>query len=166
MRILFFFAAFIATIFGANWSIEHFGFVTVAPGYTAPAGVFAAGLAFTLRDLLHEQRNGPLWVLLAIVIGALCSYVVAPTFAMASAVAFLLSESADFAVYSPLRRRGWLLAVAASNIAGLVIDSLLFLYLAFGSIEYIEGQVLGKSYMTVAAALLLWFFRTRSRAAA
>jgi uncharacterized PurR-regulated membrane protein YhhQ (DUF165 family) len=46
---------------------------------------------------------------------------------VASAVAFLFSELADFVVYQPLRERRWLLAVFASNVVGLVIDSILFL---------------------------------------
>jgi hypothetical protein len=42
--------AYIATIFGANYAIEHVGFVTVAPGLMAPAGVYFVGLALVLRD--------------------------------------------------------------------------------------------------------------------
>jgi putative transposase len=36
------------------------------------------------------------------------------------------------------------LAVAASNLVGLVIDSVLFLQVAFGSLDFIEGQIIGK----------------------
>jgi uncharacterized PurR-regulated membrane protein YhhQ (DUF165 family) len=85
------------------------------------------------------------------------SFVVAPAaLALASGVAFALSELADFAVYTPLARKRFYLAVAASCLAGAVVDSALFLWLAFGSLEHVEGQVIGKVY--AAAAFLLWSY--------
>jgi hypothetical protein len=39
------------------------------------------------------------------------SFLIAPTFALASGVAFLVSEAADLTVYTPLERRSWLGAV-------------------------------------------------------
>ena len=78
------------------------------------------------------------------------SYFVAPAFALASGVAFLVSELADLAVYTPLERRSWIGAVALSNTVGLVVDSMLFLALAFGSQEFLAGQVVGKAWMTLA----------------
>ena len=65
------------------------------------------------------------------------------------------------AVYTPLRRRNWLVAVALSNTVGLVADSLLFLWLAFGSLDFLPGQVVGKLWMTVLAVALLWTVRRR-----
>ncbi|MBK7330433.1 MAG: VUT family protein [Dehalococcoidia bacterium] len=162
MRILILFTTFVATVFGANWAIEHYGFVSVAPGVQAPAGVFFAGIAFTVRDLLHEQKRGVIWVPAAILAGAACSLLISPVFATASAAAFLFSELADFAVYHPLRQKGWLPAVAVSNAVGLAVDSALFLWLAFGSLDFIEGQILGKAYMTALAIPLVWLLRKRS----
>jgi uncharacterized PurR-regulated membrane protein YhhQ (DUF165 family) len=124
-------AAYIGTIFAANWAIETFGVVPVGFGLTGPAGVFFAGIAFTLRDLTHE-RYGARWTAVVIVIGAGLSAWVSPRLAFASGAAFLLSELLDLAVYAPLRRRGWLTAVVASNVVGLTVDSLVFLWLAFG----------------------------------
>lgn len=151
---------YVATIFGANWAITTFGLVPVGFGLYAPAGVYMVGLAFTFRDMTQEQL-GKRGVLLAIAIGAALSAFVSPAFALASGVAFLASELADFAVYTPLRKRNWLGAVAASNAVGLVLDSALFLWVAFGSIEFMAGQVLGKAYMTIAAVVLLWALRSR-----
>lgn len=145
---------FIATVWGANWAIERYGFVTVGFGLMAPAGVYFAGLAFVLRDLVRETL-GRWWLVPAILLGALLSYFISPAFALASALAFLLSESADALVYEPLRKRGYTLAVIGSNIAGAVVDSALFLWLAFGSLDYVEGQVIGKLWMTVLAVGLL-----------
>jgi hypothetical protein len=145
---------YIATIFAANWLIEHVGIVNVGFGLMAPAGVFAAGIALTLRDVV-QVTLGRLAVVAAILVGALLSYTVSPAFAVASAVAFLVSELADLAVYTPLERRSWLGAVGLSNTVGAVVDSALFLWLAFGSLAFLPGQVLGKTYTTIAAVALL-----------
>lgn len=147
-------AGYIGTIFAANWAIATFGFVPVGFGLMAPAGVYFVGISFTFRDLAQE-RIGRRGIAVAIVVGALLSALVSPQFALASGAAFLLSELADFAVYTPLRERGWLLAVAASNAVGLVVDSALFLLLAFGSLEFLSGQIVGKAWMTLFAVALL-----------
>lgn len=151
---------FIATIFLANWSIETYGLVPVGPDLLAPAGVYFAGLAFTFRDLAQE-RLGRGWIVGAIVVGAVISGLVSTKFAVASGVAFLISEMLDFAVYTPLRKRNWIGAVIASNVVGLIADSIIFLMLAFGSLQYLAGQVVGKAWMTLLAVAVLWFLRRR-----
>lgn len=151
---------YVATIFAANWLIAHVGIVPVGFGLQAPAGVFAAGVALTLRDIV-QVTLGRAAVVVAILTGAALSYLVSPAFAVASGVAFLVSESADFAVYTPLERRSWLGAVLLSNTVGLVLDSVLFLWLAFGSLAFLPGQVVGKAWMTLLAVALLSTFRRR-----
>ena len=153
-------AGYIATIFLANWAIVTFGLVPVGFGLMAPAGVYFAGLAFTLRDLTQDSL-GKRWTIGAIFIGAALSSFVSPQFALASGVAFLVSELADLAVYTPLKERSWLGAVALSNTVGLVLDSALFLFLAFGSLEFLAGQILAKAYMTILAVAVLWAWRRR-----
>jgi uncharacterized PurR-regulated membrane protein YhhQ (DUF165 family) len=155
-------AAYIATIFAANWAIQTFGLVPVGFGLLAPAGVYFVGLAFTFRDLAQESV-GRRWLVAAILLGAGLSDIVSPAFALASGVAFLFSELADFAIYTPLRDRGWLRAVAVSNAVGLVLDSVLFLWLAFGSLEFLPGQIVGKAWMTLLAIAVLWVWRYRQR---
>lgn len=149
---------FIATIFCANWAIQAYGLVPVGPGLIAPAGVYFAGLAFTFRDLAQE-RVGRRWIVAAIVAGAVISGLVSTKFALASGLAFLVSELLDFAVYSPLRKRNWIGAVVASNVVGLVADSIVFLLLAFGSLQYLPGQIVGKAWMTLLAVAVLWLLR-------
>lgn len=169
------FAALVSCVVGANWALETYGVVNIGFGLTAPAGVYFAGLTFWLRDILHEN-GGSRFVLAAIVTGSLISWaqsdaVTIPggitSIAVASGVAFALSELADFAVYAPLRTRRPLVAIAASNTVGASIDSALFLWLAFGSLDQITGQIVGKSYMTllavgVTSALSRHRFRSRS----
>lgn len=149
---------YILTIFAANWAIARFGGVPVGFGLEAPAGVYFAGLAFTLRDLTQE-RLGRRWTVGAILIGAALSATVSREFALASGAAFLFSELADFVVYTPLRQHHWLGAVLASNTVGLIVDSVLFLSLAFGSLQFLAGQVVGKGWMTVLAVVLLSMWR-------
>ena len=100
----------------------------------------------------------------AILIGAVISGAVTPpALVVASATAFLFSELADFAVYTPLQERRLLTAVLASSFGGLVIDRVVFLYLAFGSLEFLLGQVLGKGWMVLLALPALWWLRDRDR---
>lgn len=154
-----FLIGYIATIFAANWAITTFGFVPVGFGLLAPAGVYFAGLAFTLRDLTQEAL-GRRAAILAILAGAGVSLIFGGQLALASGVAFLFSELADFAVYQPLRRRRWLPAVGASNLVGLIVDSALFLLIAFRSLDFLAGQIVGKFWMTLLAVALLWIWRT------
>ena len=50
-----------------------------------------------------------------------------------------------------------MLAVFASSVVGLIIDSVLFLYLAFGNLDFIAGQVCGKGLMVlVALPAIVW----------
>lgn len=149
---------YVATILAANWALQTFGVIPIGFGLLAPAGVLFAGLAFTLRDLVQE-RLGKGWAVVAIVAGAALSWFVSPAFAVASGAAFLVSELADFCVYTPIRERHWLWAVTLSNTVGLVIDSALFLWLAFGSLDFLAGQIVGKLYMTVLAVVVLWAWR-------
>lgn len=85
--------------------------------------------------------------------------------ALASGAAFLVSELADLAVYTPLRARSWAAAVALSNTVGAVVDSALFLWLAFGSLDFLAGQVLGKLWMTALAVALVAVWKGARRAA-
>jgi uncharacterized PurR-regulated membrane protein YhhQ (DUF165 family) len=133
---------YIATIFLANWLIQHVGIVSVGFGLMAPAGVYAAGLALTLRDVVQEQLGRPA-VLMAIVVGAALSWFVAPSFAVASAVAFLVCE------------HSWAGGVLASNVVGAALDSWLFLTIAFGSTALFWGQFVGKTEVTLVTIALL-----------
>lgn len=163
-------AAFALCIPMANWMIGNVGtfcvpdgpcLIPVAPGLTAPSGVLMIGLALVLRDLV--QRNlGVKWAAGAVVAGAaLSAFVAPPALVIASAVAFLLSEMADLAVYTPLQKKGLVLAVFASSMVGLVIDSAIFLYLAFGSLDFISGQIVGKIWMVLLALPIIHLMRRR-----
>jgi uncharacterized PurR-regulated membrane protein YhhQ (DUF165 family) len=154
------FLGFLACIPLANWMIGHVGtvcvpggpcLIPVAPGLMAPSGVLTVGFALVLRDLV-QRFLGRSWGLAAVLLGTAVSALVAgQELVLASGVAFLLSELADFAVYTPLQRRGLVLAVVASACAGLVVDSVVFLSLAFHSLEFLAGQVVGKTWAVLAS---------------
>lgn len=156
---------FIGTIFLANYLIGNVGYycdpvcvIPVWPGIMAPSGVLAIGLGFTLRDLV-QRHLGVGYSVLAIVAGAGLSALLSPALALASGAAFLLSEGLDLAVYTPLQKRNLIGAVLASNVVGLVVDSVVFLLLAFGSLEFLPGQIIGKALMTLAALPVIWWMR-------
>lgn len=165
-----FFLAFAATVPLANWLIGNVGtfcvpdgpcVIPVGFGLTAPSGVLAVGVALVLRDLV-QRRLGVRWSVFAIVVGAALSATFAPpALVLASTVAFLLSELADLSVYTPLKRRRLLLAVLASGVVGLIVDSLVFLWLAFGSLDFLAGQVVGKSWAVLASLPLIYLLRRR-----
>jgi uncharacterized PurR-regulated membrane protein YhhQ (DUF165 family) len=165
-----FLVLFCLTIPLANWMIGHVGTVClpngpcllpVAPHLMAPSGVLMIGAALVLRDLV-QRRLGVEFGIGAIVVGALISAALAPaSLVIASAAAFLLSEFADFAVYTPLARRRLVLAVLASSSVGLVVDSIVFLWLAFGSLDFLFGQIVGKLWMVLLATPFVAYLRRR-----
>lgn len=162
------FLAYLATIPAANWLIGHVGtfcvpegpcLIPVGFGLSAPSGVLMIGAALVLRDAV-QQLLGIRWAFVAIAAGVVLSALVAPpALVLASAVAFGIAETLDLLVYTPLRRRNLPVAVAASGMVGAIADSAAFLWLAFGSLDFMVGQVLGKVWMVLGAAFILWVWR-------
>jgi len=160
--------AFGLCIPAANWLIGNVGtvcvpdgpcLIPVAPGLMAPSGVLMVGLALVLRDIVHH-RLGAKMAIAAIVVGATLSAALAPpALVVASAVAFLLSEAADMAVYAPLMRKRLVAAVILSGLVGAAVDSAVFLWLAFGNLDFLAGQIVGKAWATLAALPVIWWMR-------
>jgi hypothetical protein len=165
-------AAFAATVPLANWMIGNIGtecipdgpcLIPTGFGTAAPSGVLMVGAALVLRDMVQEA-GGIRAALAAIAIGGALSWFIAPpALVVASVAAFLLAELADLAVYTPLRKRQLGLAVLASGLVGSIIDSAVFLALAFGSLQFIEGQILGKLWMSIAALPVLFVVAQEGR---
>ena len=168
------FLAYLATIPVANWLIGNVGtvcipngpcLIPVFPGLMAPSGVLMIGAALVLRDAV-QQLLGIKWALTAIACGVILSILVAPpALVLASAVAFGIAELLDLGVYTPLRRRNLSLAVLASGAVGAAADSAIFLWLAFGSLDFIAGQLVGKLWMTLLAAAALWAWHRKEATA-
>ena len=161
---------FILTIPLSNWVVVNVGLVCepngpclipVWPGLMAPSAVMIAGAALVLRNAV-QAFLGAYFSLVAIAVGtALSALFASPSLVLASAAAFCFSELADFAVYTPMRKRFPAFSVVMAGLAGSVIDSAIFLTLAFGSIEFIFGQVLGKFWMSLLAVIVIRYFRSR-----
>lgn len=154
---------YLLTIPLANWLINNVGSqgfpggphtIPVGFGYEAPSGVLAIGAALFARDYVQEAfgRRTVLW---AIAAGVVISYFMDPAVATASAVAFALGEVSDYLVYDRTRRRSLAAAVVLSGFVGGVVDSFVFLQVAFSSTMFWEGQVIGKTAMALLGGLLI-----------
>ena len=144
-------AAFVAVVISANAVTASLGVVTWL-GINATAGTWLAGFAFVARDAVHDALDAR-WVVGCILAGAAISAAFSPALALASAAAFLLAETADYAIYAPLRNRGRTRAALASNLAGSVVDSLVFLALAGFPLSLVWAQV-GLKFATTTAFVL------------
>jgi len=157
-------ALYALTVPAANWMIGNVGecipngpcLIPVGFGLMAPSGVLMIGAALVLRDAVHRLM-GWQWAVAAIAIGAALSFQFsAPALVAASVAAFILSELADLAVYAPLQRKRLVIAVLLSGVIGAAVDSAVFLLLAFGSLDFISGQIVGKAWATIAAGAVIY----------
>lgn len=152
-----------AAVVLANWLTSRYHFVPVGFGQMATAGTFAAGAALAARDALQDLIGKPAMLGALALAGALSFIVADPKIAAASTIAFAVSELADFAVYTPIRRVGrfgdrwWATAVVVSGAAGAIVDTAIFIGIAFGAAAILPamvGQLIGKTYASLAYALL------------
>jgi hypothetical protein len=151
------FTGLLTAVYTANYLVQHVGIIRVWPWHLhAPAGVYMAGLAFLFRDTV-QRLGSVVLALLGIACGALLSLAISPTLAGASAAAFAASELTGLVVLALLGR--WLVsAIVAAQVAAAVVDSLLFLWLAFGSVAFWEGQTVGKlTVLAVAFPVVYWW---------
>ncbi|VVJ22681.1 Uncharacterised protein [Amycolatopsis camponoti] len=140
---------YLAAVAGANWASTYH--VLVAGPLVIPLGACVAGAAFTARDVVHDAL-GVVGVFAAIAAGTVLSAAVAtPRIAVASATAFLLSELTDSWLYRRWQPRGQAAAISGSNLGGLVVDSVVFVPCAFGTLTLLPGQLAGKALATLAA---------------
>lgn len=159
------FGFYVGMIYLANALTVRFGLVSVGFGLVATAGTYTAGWAFVGRNLVQEVLGRRL-VVAAILLGAGVTWLLTSrTLALASGTAFLLSETADFLVYTPIRERGkasrsWAVAAVAGNGCGAVIDTFVFLSLAgFPVLALTPGQLVGKAYATIVYLGIGWLVR-------
>ncbi len=142
---------YLGSIVVANLLVMNFGIIQVA-GLAFPAGAVAVGFTFTARDLV-QRRFGKwgcwFWMLGASGISAMFS----PTLALASLGAFIVAEGLDWAVFttSPLSFRG---RSIVSNLVSTPLDSIVFVYLAFGPIW---DAMWGQTIVKLASSLMIVF---------
>lgn len=140
-------ALYLSAIVAANLFIAAFG-----PAAVAPVSFFLVGFTLTSRNRLHELWRERLVLNLGLLIaaGGFLSALLnlnATRVAIASVVAFTFSQALDTLIYEPLYRRQvkWFTRSNTSNLGSAVLDSLIFVSIAFGfSWPIIASQVAAK----------------------
>lgn len=138
---------YLAAIIVANLLAARFG-----PSVTVLNAFCLIGLDLSTRDQLHARWQGRrLWprMLLLICAGGLLAYLLGGSgpVALASCLAFIAAGSVDSLVYAALGRYAHIVQINGSNLAGAIIDSLIFPLLAFGwplSTAIVLGQIVAK----------------------
>ena len=147
-------AAYVLLVVAANWMTATFGLVPIGFGLAVTAGTFAAGAVLIARDAV--QLTSRRWVVLAcIAAGAVLSALTStPALAVASFLAFAVSEVVDWGVFTPLRQRSLAQAVVVSSVVSAPVDTVLFLWIAgFGvTWQAVLGQFLVKTGMALVVA--------------
>lgn len=119
---------YLASIVAINFGFEHTSVVPLYGDTVWPPMSVAAGVVFVLRD--YAQRAvGVRPVVLWMLTGAALSYILAsPAIALASLMAFVVSEAVDWIVYTTSKRT-FAQRVLISSLASAPIDSVVFLHL-------------------------------------
>ncbi len=149
--------AFIASIIAANALTSALGLVPIGLGLMVTAGTFAAGFALVARDGV-QVAAGKAWAIAAVIVGAVISAVTSnPAIALASGIAFLVSELVDLAVFTPLRDKNLPAAVLVSSVVSAPVDTVLFLAIAgFGvTWQAVLGQFIVKTVIALIAAAVI-----------
>jgi hypothetical protein len=154
---------YLAAIVAANLLVAAFG-----PGVSIVNAFLFIGLNITARDRLHDawgtrvRSRMVLLILTGSGISALLNHA-ALRIAIASAVAFAVSEGLDALIYHLSRRSPWMTRVTRSNAVSAAADSLVFPALAFGG--FLPWITLGQFVAKVFGGTL-WAFVLRPRSAA
>ncbi|MAF48806.1 MAG: VUT family protein [Rhodospirillales bacterium] len=148
---------YIALVVLVNWAFTVVPLVKLPGGTMWPPVALLVGFVFVARDF--AQREVGHYVLLAMAIGVAITYVMVDrNLAIASAAAFLVSEIADWAVYS-FTRRPLSQRILYSSIVGTPIDSVVFLgMVGFLSLAGAAAMTLSK---LLGAFIVWWLIRRR-----
>lgn len=150
---------FLGSIPFANWWLDTHGFWDSPVLGPLPSALWVVSISFVLRDLA-QITLGRWWAWAAIIVGVALTYFISPTFAVASAAAFAISESTDAAIFTPLANRGkFLLGVTISGYLAGFVDSAVFLRLAFDSWAGWWQLGIAKAIVVLAATPVAWLVR-------
>ena len=145
-------------------------------GLTAPGGTFLIGIALSMIEIAHRtaetRRDGFLNAQMMVACGWVASAILAAYLAIlnvmspedplfdrlagtwrivaASLLAFAVSETIDNSLGTWMRDRvhdAW--RVVGTNAVSVPLDSIVFLLVAFGSLEFISGQIVVKYAATL-----------------
>jgi uncharacterized PurR-regulated membrane protein YhhQ (DUF165 family) len=151
---------YILLIVAVNYGFSVVPLVDLPGGEKWPPVALVVGFIFVARDF--AQREIGHRVLLAMLTAGAISYVMADPFvATASVAAFLVSEFADWVVYS-FTGRPFSQRVLLSSIVGTPIDSIVFLA-GIGALGVAGVAAMTASKM-VGAVIVWWMIRQRETA--
>ena len=148
---------YVALIVAVNYGFSVVPLVKLPDGTMWPPMSLVVGFIFVVRDFAQREIGHK--VLLAMLVGAALSYVMAdPYVAIASAAAFLVSELADWLVYS-LTKRPLSQRIIYSSLLSAPLDSAVFLF----AIQHfsIVGVITMTASKLVGAAIVWWMIRRR-----
>jgi queuosine precursor transporter len=132
-RAIFWTAAYVASILIVNWLFAPAQLIPGVTQWATPWGdLFLAnivvGAVFVLRD--YAQREIGHRILVAtLVAGALTYWMVDPAIAVASLVAFVISETADWGVFS-FWKKSLQSRILVSSLIAIPLDTVVFQHLA------------------------------------
>ncbi|WP_139994267.1 VUT family protein [Kurthia sp. Dielmo] len=165
MRVIFYLICIVtANVVTASLAPFHFGIFIV------PMGTFFIGATFILRDLVQNKYGRKKTyglIALALLLSAIVSASLGDTLLIvaASALSFLLSETADTEIYSRLKLpMAW--RVFYSGIVGGILDSAVFVIIGLSPLganilpweavpAAIIGQIIVKTVLQLIGALIL-----------
>jgi queuosine precursor transporter len=135
--------AYVGLVVVANWLASKWVIGVPFTNLVAPAGFLAIGAVLVIRDWLQQLRGLGYAIPLMLVAGA-ASYAAGfvfgwtslQTIAVASVVAFLVSETVEAVLFTPIRNRSLTAGVALSATVANAIDSALFIWLAWSAIKF------------------------------
>lgn len=162
---MFYIIIYLSAIVLANFLSLWFG-----PAITPVNAFLLIGLDLSLRDKLHDKWiHNKLWLRMFLLIsaGSVITYLLnrnAGSIASASVISFAVAALADSVVYSKLFKKSFMIRSNGSNLAGSLLDSVLFPTIAFGSIMpwIILGQFLAKTMGGFVWSLLLKKYSDRA----
>lgn len=155
-------ALYLFAIVLANFNVLWFG-----PVSTPINAFFLIGFDLTVRDKLHEKwMKKHLWIkmMLLILSGSILTYIInqnAARIAAASVIAFACAALTDAVVYSTLFKKSFLVKSNSSNVAGALVDSILFPTIAFGVV--MPWIILGQFTAKIAGGFLWSLLLNKTR---
>ena len=150
-------ALYVILIVAVNYGFTVVPLVALPGGEVWPPISLLVGFIFVARD--YAQREIGHRVIIAMLAAGVLSYVMAsPFIAVASVAAFLISEFADWAVYT-FTGRTFARRVLLSSAVGTPIDSVVFLGL-MGFLS-LAGAVAMTASKLLGALIVRWLIRRR-----
>ena len=161
-------AGYLAAITAANLITT----AAAAAGHPEASIYTAFGLVafdFVARDFLHDAWQGRRrWAYLGLLVlaGSALSYLLnqdSATIGIASCAAFASAFTVDTVVYQLAGRHEWLIRSNVSNIAGAIVDSVVFVAIAFPG--FLFAVAFGQMTAKIAGGLVFSILLARHRAA-